>query len=369
MKKIGIITFQRAHNYGAILQAYALQNVLSKNYDTEIIDYRNNQIENEYKILRICNKSLKLLIKSIILSMLYIIKNTKRYIKFNKFIKQNIKLTESYKSEKELKKCYPKENIYITGSDQVWNYDIAGKKIDAYTLNFGDENIKKIAYAASIGTNELNKNNIEKYIKNISKIDFISVREKNAQKYLNKIIDKPVEVTLDPTLLLTGEEWNKLLLKEKAKYKGYILGYTVASDIKEYSKILNYLSSKTGKKIIHFDKNNKNIKNVLRNAYTTDPIEFLQLIKNADYVIATSFHATVFSILFHKKFWIIPPQKTSSRMISLLEMLGLKNRIIESFDEFTKRNYDEDIDYNKIEEELKAKREKSKNWLNNAIKS
>lgn len=369
MKKIGIITFQRAHNYGAILQAYALQNILSKNYDTEIIDYRNNEIEKEYKILKIRNKSLKSFIKSTVLSILYIVKNTKRYLKFNKFIKQNIKLTESYKSEKNLKEKYPQKDIYITGSDQVWNYDIAGRKIDAYTLNFGDESIKKISYAASIGTNELNKNNIKKYIENISKLNFISVREKNAQTYLNKIIEKPVEVTLDPTLLLTGKEWNDLLLNEKAKYKGYILGYTVSNDIKEYSKILNYLSSKTGKKIIHFDKSNRNIKHVLKNAYATDPIEFLQLIKNADYVIATSFHATVFSILFHKKFWIIPPKKTSSRMISLLEMLGLKNRIIESFDEFTKSNYDENINYDIIEEELKTKREKSKKWLDNAINS
>lgn len=366
MKKIGIITFQRAHNYGAILQVYALQNILSEKYNTEIIDYRNNEIENEYRILRRNKRSIKSLIKSIILSILYIGKNVKRYNKFNEFIKQNIKLTESYKTEKILKKNYPKKDIYITGSDQVWNYDIAGKKIDAYTLNFGDENIKKISYAASIGKKELNQDNIEKYIKNISKLDFISVREKDAKIYLNKIINNPVDITLDPTLLLTGKEWEDLLLKDTNPYKGYILGYTVSNDM-EYYKILNYLSNKTGKKIIHFDRNNRKIKNVLKNAYATGPIEFLQLIKNADYVIATSFHATVFSILFHKKFWIIPPKKTSSRMISLLEMLGIKNRIVESLEEFETKDYDEDISYNIIEDKLKLERENSINWLNNAI--
>ena len=136
----------------------------------------------------------------------------------------------------------------------------------------------------------------------------------------------------------------------------------------EYYKVIEYLSEKTGLKIIHASKRNKGIKNILRNAYTDGPIEFIKLIKNAEYVIATSFHATVFSIIFHKKFWIIPPKKTSSRITDLLKMLNIENRAIDSLENFKEKKYDEEINYSEVDEKLQAQREISLNFLDNAIK-
>lgn len=365
MKRIGIITFHRAHNYGAILQTYALQKVLSKDYDVKIIDYRNEDIEKDYKIFNIDTQNIKSAIKSITSSIIYMIKNINRFKKFDKFIKENLILTDQYNSESELKENYPKLDVYITGSDQVWNYNISGKKIDSYTLKFGDKSIKKLSYAASIGTNTFDESHKEKYIENIGELDFISVREENAKEYLKDIINKPLEVTLDPTLLLNRNQWDELLEKTKENNK-YILGYAVSKE-SEYYKTLNYISDITRMKIVHFNKRNNKIKNIYKNAYATGPVEFLYLIKNAEYVIATSFHATVFSIIFHKKFWIIPPKKVSSRITNLLEKLGIQDRIITSLDELKKKDYDKNIDYEEVERKLDIERAQSIDWLKNAI--
>lgn len=366
MKKIGIITFHRAHNYGAILQVYALQKKLSQKYDTKIIDYRNKELEKSYDIISVNRKNIRTIIKSLVSSIIYHNRILKRYKVFEKFIYEEMSLTRKYNSEKELQDEPPELDVYITGSDQVWNYNISEKKINAYTLNFGRGNVKRISYAASIGTDELNEQYKEDYINNIKKLDAISVREQKAKEYLQNVINKEIEVTLDPTLLMTKQEWENcfdLSGKEKEKY---ILGYTLTDDIAYYETI-NYLSEMTGCKVIHVGKRNKGINNILRNAHEDGPIEFLKLIKNAEYVVASSFHATVFSIIFNKNFWVVPPKKTSSRITNLLEKVDLSNRIIRTFEDLKKQKYDEKIDYKKVDNILEQERNKSINWLDNAI--
>lgn len=366
MKKIGIITFHRAHNYGAVLQVYALQKKLSQKYETKIIDYRNKELEKSYDVININKKNIKGTIKSLISFIIYHNKILKRYKKFENFINNELNLTKMYNSEKSLQDEPPELDVYITGSDQVWNYNISEKKINAYTLNFGNDNIERISYAASIGTDNLNEQHKEEYINNIKKINAISVREKKAKEYLQKKINREIEVTLDPTLLMTRKEWENsfnLTAKEKERY---IFGYTLTDD-KSYYEIINYLSEMTGYKIIHVGKRNKGIKNVLRNAYSDGPIEFLKLIKNAEYVVTSSFHATVFSIIFNKKFWVVPPKKTSSRITNLLDKVNLSNRAIRTFDDFKKQKYDEKIDYKKVDNILEHDINKSINWLDNAI--
>ena len=119
--------------------------------------------------------------------------------------------------------------------------------------------------------------------------------------------------------------------------------------------------------MIHFDKRNKGLKNVLRSSYTEGPLEFINLIKNAEYVIATSFHATVFSIIFSKKFWIVPHKTTGSRVTDLLNKFGISNRAVNTFDEFKVKNYNEEIDYEKVNKILEKERKKSLDWLIDAI--
>ena len=266
MKKIGILTFHRAENYGAVLQAYALQEKLSKDaMPAEFIDYRNENIEAPYKFFYIKGKSIKGKIKTIISDFMFLTRNLKRKKAFTEFYNKNIKMSESFSKVEEFKDNY---DLYITGSDQVWNSSIVGELSDVYTLNFKTEkDSKKISYAASIGNSFIEENQKEIYKKKISKIDAISVREEEAKKALNSIIDNKIEVVLDPTLLLTKEDWIKEVKNCININEKYILAYVITPD-EEYLKIVNLLSEKTGLKVVHFGKRNPGYKNVLKTMYT-----------------------------------------------------------------------------------------------------
>ena len=257
----------------------------------------------------------------------------------------------------------------ITGSDQVWNYQITNGLSDVYTLNFGNNNIKRISYAASIGVKEIPENLKESYKSKISKIDKISVREESAKSALSSLMgNRDINVVLDPTLLLRKEAWNDLIANNHKTMpeEKYIFAYVVEKN-NEYYNIVNYLSKLTGLKVVHFDKIGIRYKNVLENRYTGGPDDFISLIKNAEYVIATSFHATVFSIIFNKKFWVVPHKTTGSRVTDLLKKLDISNRAVNSLEEFEKLNFDEDIDYENVNKILEKEREKSINWLIDAI--
>lgn len=369
MKKIRIITFQNANNYGALLQAYALQLKLSENYNVEIIDYRNKIIEKPYKIININTENFIKFLRSIIKSIIFYIPNAKRYNNMNKFRTKNMRLTkEVYYNEQDFKLHPILADIYITGSDQVWNSDITIGLQDSYTLNFGNEKINRISYAASLGNIKIDKANKNSYTTKISRINHISVREEKAKEILNELIEKRIDVVLDPTMLLTKSDWLNKTQNLKEEKEKYILSYFVDPD-KEFVKIVNEISENTKMKVIHFSLRKRGIKNILRCAYTDDPFEFVNLIKNAEYVVCTSFHATVFSIIFNKKFWVIPHRKTGSRVTNLLEKLGISDRAVNSLEEFEKLDYDKEIDYNKVNKKLDEERKKSIDWLNNAINS
>ena len=127
------------------------------------------------------------------------------------------------------------------------------------------------------------------------------------------------------------------------------------------------MTEKTGLKVIHFSKEEHGYKNILKSAYTEGPLEFINYIKNAEYVVCTSFHATVFSIIFNKKFFVVPHRKTGARVTNLLDKLNISNRAVNSIDEFNKIDYDSEINYEEVNSILKKEREKSLEWLNKAI--
>ena len=366
MKKIGIITFHNAYNYGAVLQTYALQEKVKElGYDVFVINYRNKQITRQYRLIKYSRKNPMKCIKMLYDSVKSYSVNKLRYDKFSYFINEKLNLTNSYNSVKNLKKNYPKFDCYITGSDQVWNMKIAGGLSDAYTLNFGDDKINRISYAASIGRSSIGEKSKSIYKNKLSKINYISVREEDAKKELEKIVNKKIEVVLDPTLLLSDDEWDKKLdINNKIREK-YILAYVVETS-EEYKKILNYLSKKTGLRIIHFGKE-KAYDNVLKSEYTSNPLEFVNLIKGAEYVVTTSFHATAFSIIYNKKFFVIPPSKTKSRITNLLQKLGIEDRIFYKLQDFENINYDYETDFGQVKRKLEAQKEKSIKFLKEAI--
>lgn len=367
--KIGIITFHGAYNYGAVLQCYALQKKVKKineKNDVEIINYVNENVMSGYRFFPKNTKNIKTYIKGIVKYILYGRKIRKRFFNFNNFMKSKYVLSREKYDDTNLNNIVKEYEVLITGSDQVWNPTIVGCLSDAYSLNFGEYEIKRISYAASIGdSSQVNKNkNI--FRDKLKKLNSISVREEDAKKELEKIIqDKNINVVLDPTLLLNREEWNEEIKECSECKEKYILAYVVEPD-QEYKKIVNYLSEKTRLKVIHFEKRNK-YNNVLRSAYTDGPLDFINLIKNAEYVVATSFHATVFSIIFNKKFFIVPHKKTGSRVTNILDKLQIQDRIYYSLDEFKNINYDFNTNWEKVNKRLEEERKKSIDWLKNAI--
>ena len=366
MKKIGIITFYGAHNYGAMLQAFALNKFLiNKNYDSFIINYFDKRIYNGYKVIRPFSKNVLTSIKNLCYDFSNYKLKEERYINFLAFSTNNLKLTSLCKSKSDVVSISTQFDCLIAGSDQIWNVGITKKLSDIYTMNFAYLG-KKISYAASIGDVRQIEENIKDFTKKISQIDKISVREKDAKIALEKIIDNKIDVVLDPTLLLKKEEWDGELSLISDVDEKYIIAYMIKTD-EEYIKIVNELSEKAGLKVLHFEPKNSSYKNVLKSAYTSGPESFVSLIKNAEYVITTSFHATVFSIIFNKKFWVVPHKTTGSRVTDLLAKLGISNRAVNTLEEFNKKDYNEEINYKEVNKILEKEREKSIKWLIDAI--
>lgn len=356
MKKVGIITFHNAHNYGAVLQAYALQEtVRTLGYEPYIINYKNKKVLRPYKLIQYSKKNPVKCVKKLYSSFKNYSINKIKYDKFEYFISEKLNLTKRYNSVKNLKNNFPKLDCYITGSDQVWNTGIVGELSDAYTLNFGDDKINRISYAASVGNSSIEEKYKQDYKNKLNKINYISVREESAKENLKEILNKNIEVVLDPTLLLSMEEWNKRIENKEKINEKYIFAYMVQEN-EEYKKIVDYLAKETGLKVIHFNEE-----------HTAEPFDFINLIKNAEYVVATSFHATVFSIIFNKKFFIVPHEKTGLRVINLLEKLGIENRVYYKLQDFENIDYNFETDYEKVKGKLEIEKEKSIKFLKGAI--
>lgn len=368
MKKIIMTTFFKAENYGAALQAYALQTILrQKGYDAEILNYRDSAIEDCYKIIGIRRENLYLIIRASLGVLLFYGRRKKRHEQFLKFQRQYLKIgSKEYWSAEEVKKNPPDAEIYLTGSDQVWNTSITKGVSDIYTLNFGQDKIRRIAYVASIGVRKFSQSDAEILKEKVSKIDEVSVREVTAQNELENLLrEKKIDVTLDPVLLRSRKEWETDISDFIRTKEKYILAYHVTEE-PEFRKIAKKLSDVTGLKIIHFECRKK-YGNVLYSAYTEGPMKFVNLIKNAEYVVTTSFHGTAFSIIFHKKFWVVPPEDVGSRVTDMLERFEILDRAVYTLEEFKKKKYNQEIDYEKVNVLLEKEREKSLQWLSTAM--
>ena len=313
MKKIGIATFCKANNYGAVLQAYGLSQYLQKENEVEFLDIKfNPKVENTQK------ENVK---KSGVVQK--IVGKVKK-IKFEQFRKENLKISSEvihgYKDSAELQDKY---DYYIVGSDQVWNTDITNKT-KAFFLDFV-KNKPKIAYAASYGKDNLNE--IEKKWTEECLKDFkaISVREKQSATYLNKKLNINASVVCDPVFLLTKEQWiDKINLKNKNK--SYILVYymennsTLESIISNIRKIYNcpIIAIKGGVQKL----------NGIKHIDGLGPKDFLKTIYNAELVVTNSFHALAFSIIFNKKVIAFEHSKWNLRIANLLKLTDNNKKII-----------------------------------------
>lgn len=352
--KSGILTYHNTRNCGATLQAYALQTVLSKlGFESKIIDYYCDDIESSYKIKRIWEIRR---VKELVKWLLTVNSNKKAEKKFVRFRNEHYNLSEKYNKD-NIKSANDKFDVFITGSDQVWNFYLNGRD-ENYLLKFADEGKIKISYAASMGYNKIPDEFSDIMRKNLQKFNGISVRESEAVSCLDKL-NLHSELVLDPTLLLSKGDYLKLF-KEEKKEK-YIFVYTIAVT-PNIEKKAKELSLKTGLPIIWGHMSYKMRRGVAnRNDLCCD--EFLSLINGAEYVLTSSFHGMALSIALEKQFFFdlsVSPKNNNSRLTTLATSLGLSGREMNADTDFLSA---EKIDYESLNKILSEKREESINFL------
>lgn len=369
MKKVGLITFHGAHNYGSMLQAYALQNVIKLcGYHCEIIDFRSDIQREMYSVFK-KNKNIKDVLRNI-----YRLRNYKerkrKSDKFEDFIKNKLLVSKDrYKSLEEIMSNPPDYDMYVCGSDQVWNMHCVDFS-PAYFLPFAKEK-KCISFAPSLGVvNELYDGFTVQFESLIKNIDYISVRENQAADIINKLTDKEAEVVLDPTFLLKKEKWDKLTGKAIINTP-YILFYSLECN-DEVLNIAKGISRKYNLPIVNPVYSRKYDDKSFIKVYDSGPLEFINLIKNASLICTNSFHGTAFSIIYRKPFYSLAGtsdklMSNDSRRMNILKKLNLQDRIIYNPDMTNKKSFA--IDYSEADRLLEKEISSSLRFLRKSLKA
>lgn len=337
MKKIGVFTFFQT-NYGAVLQAFALQKYLQEQPETEveIIDFTTPAHLEDHKIFQKQKGTNLLSIIAYYLFTLLRYRQLKRRVSRTwDFKKQYFHFTRRYSSMKDVIENHPKEDIYITGSDQVFNPN--AKYVPVYYLDFDKGNGKKVAYAPSFGISEFSEDitaKIEGYIKDF---DYLSCREPAGAEYLKSITGYNVPVVVDPVLLHGAEEWSKIAISPSYK-KDYIFIYDL-NGAENLVKIAKNIQKHTHLPIVCLTRNRMKKYTVDKQIYDAGPAEFIGWIEKASFVVTDSFHGTVFSLIFGREFFtFIALEKTSARIKNILSQVGFEDRIVTK-DELKTFNY------------------------------
>lgn len=382
MKKIGIITILKCNNFGAELQAYATQKKLNlMGYDAEIIDmlyYKHPDFKNTKSSKPFVEQTMKERVVefvkfSILNPIIYNVvpvfsKNMRvRNRKFDEFHRVNTKMSNTYRSIDSLYGCGKEYDAYIVGSDQVWNPG-TGMNIEPYFLTFAPKGKKRIAYASSFGVTSIPTQYTDKFNSLLNGLDFISVREAAGVKIVEEVAQRKAELVLDPTLLLNKDEWKECSSGYNPNSEGYVLIYEVHPSEKIQQLALDY-AQKNNLPVYRvgvrgmFNWETKGVTNLV----DIGPADFVSLFENADIVFTNSFHGTAFSVNLGKNFFTVLSKagKKNSRMTSLLSIMGLDSRIIYQEDD-EKISY-EKYDVSKVQELLKAEREKSVDYLITAL--
>ena len=370
LKKVDIITLHRVVNYGSVLQTYALQEkIKEKGFDVEVIDYYPKRLHLFGMLKRIKNKKeifRKNVIIRFIAQCIMIPSYIQRFRVFKKFLKKYIKMTpKTYYTKEELEKDVPEADIYCTGSDQVWNSEWNEKIEYPFFLDFVPDNKKRISYAASFGKKELNDKEFLETKRLISKYDYLAMRELSGVEILKKLAREDGINVLDPTLLLNKKEWLKIASK---KYDGkkYILMYNLNRN-KKIDKYVEKLAKEKNLEIYYISYHLHEFYKKGKMKCNVKVEDFLSLIANASYVVTDSFHATAFSINFNRPFMIVFPEKFSTRLVSILEITDLKNRIVEDYNDI--KLADQNIDFTNANHVLEIERKKANEYLDKALNS
>lgn len=331
--KIGTLTFHRACNNGALLQAYALEKALDtiEDVEAEIINYKCNKIDYAYTP-QFCFYNCSF-IKGLIKFLIRYRSIINRNKQFEIFRRKYLKISDNEYNRNSIFVAADKYDLIICGSDQVWNYELTGED-DTYLLDFVKDSEKKATYAVSFGVSQINQHYYEKYSMLIRKIKYLSMREKTGAKLVMDLTGRKSNVHIDPVFLRKADEWK--MLCTPIKERNYVLIYMVGMGniVDEMVNFAKNMASNNNQQVLFM--NTEYIPYLypeIKHVRLVSPDMFLTYIYHAECVVTNSFHATCFSILFHKKFYTEMEgrksgDKKSDRSLNLLKKCELSKHII-----------------------------------------
>lgn len=327
--KICIVTWFSSPNYGTFLQAFALQRFLEKNnYHNEIVNFKPNSFFIN-DIRHICFYLFPWLKKS----MEY------QYTKmiFDSFAKKNLLLTEKV-SLKNINKLNKKYDLFISGSDQIWNPE--GVYKNTYLLDFTDDDKKRISISTSMGGGIPEGYSKEEYKSLLSRYSFISVRENTTNLFLRSLLQRDdIKTSLDPVFLLNKEDWLEIIPEKTHKVQSYICCYFLGYNSFYKDRIIEIHNKYPEKKIILLCLGNENIPDLdfIEAVYFKTPFDFLAYLRDSSFVVTDSFHATVFSIILEKKFihfkrFLENQNNQNVRVYELLQLVDCSELLVSNDD-------------------------------------
>lgn len=353
--KIALITIHNANNYGAILQAYATKKILSQYGSVSTINYVNPYLAYHLDLVRF--RWSKHGIKMALHDTLRIYFRYRAINKFKNFLHTSMNLTYPMTREDIINNRLNDFDVYVCGSDQIWNPDIvsAEKKIDTtYFLDFAPGDAKKISYASSAGAHIYTGPEAEQVKNLLHDFEMISVREKGTMAMLETLLKRRIYHVVDPTLLLSKNDWVKSFGIELDNRQGipkhkYMLLYSVPKT-PLVRKAVDYFARKLNLKVVALDQGLNPPAKVDVHIKDAGPKEFIKLFLNAENIVTDSFHGVCFSVNFGKQFIAVSPKGRANRTESFLAMLDLEEKLVDTEEQF--RTFNFDIEFNRIEPKL-----------------
>lgn len=349
MKRIGILTFHRAINNGAVLQAYALADAFNKmNCDARYIDYTAKRISDDYYIKPLFKRRS---IKSIGVYFLFDLNITATHNKFHEFVSRYIPVENCDINDAVCIKN--KFDILVSGGDQIWNLKLTDGDTKYY-LDFSKD-IAKYSYGTSFGTTSFTDDEIKKIKRYLEDYQQLNVRERSAKVIIDNLVTKECNVVPDPVFLLSKNEWiEQLSLKEVTVNNNYVLYFELHEndEMREYAL---HLARENNCKVLRITNDLFKIKG-MKNIKRTGPIEFLNFILNASFIVTDSFHAAAFALIFNRPLFIGLKHgefaHLNTRMENLTSTFNIRSQIISG------KMIEQEIDYNKVNYKLKEEQKK-----------
>jgi hypothetical protein len=367
--KLGILTYQRAHNYGALLQAYALKTYLkSLGHQTEMIDYWPDYHKEDYALIPYFkSRSFLGKIKAILLFLLGYKRIIKRKNGYGQFMSEHLNLSDNplYSMEREMKEIEYDAVVY--GSDQIWrrsNYPLFKGFSDVF---FGADLIevkRKITYGASMGVIDVDLKDKDYLKRMLRNFNAISVREEELKLLVDDIIEDNVSLVLDPVFLLKKEEWAMLHTRVIPFFQEKYIFFYQLMPSKESIDFVQRLEEFYGYKVVETRGRVEPMLFGNRYFQTASPLDFLMLIQNAEIVVSTSFHGVAFSLLFEKQFYALGMNNNSGRVQSLLNKLNISERLLANTNQVS---FEEKINYQSVNLRKQELISQSKNYLIRAL--